>query len=149
MVIVFKKICWSPHFGNQRFSDSTVRYWCFPLRDICRPNRYFSFVLRLLGWNELKIYSNFTKEYRYARKKLRSGNPTLRPGSMASPSSPGSRYEISRTWRTKQWFGLKHFCKFVYVVWTDMFISQNLWIFFELDGKQYFKIFNLLSWIAC
>ena len=26
----------------------------FPLRDICRPNR--------LGWNELKIYSNFTIE---------------------------------------------------------------------------------------
>ena len=30
------------------------------------------FVLRALRWNELKIYSNFTIEYRFARKKLRS-----------------------------------------------------------------------------
>ena len=37
----------------------------FPLRDF----------FRALGWNELKIYSIFTVEYRFAREKSPSGKP--------------------------------------------------------------------------
>ena len=37
----------------------------------------FSFVLRAIGWNEINIYSIFTIEYRFERKKSPNGKSAL------------------------------------------------------------------------